>query len=282
MAEARTVREVERKFAIKCGSWPPDLSALSGLGFDSVSTSKSCIRIKKSQSTDMAGRPHLFCEIELGKNYALLRYSSASESDSRMRQMNAATLFLRVLSLVPALQISAQDFASLVLPALETSSKVASASYEALSKKCDDLRREASELASKNAKLSASSEETASAMLGLERTIAASTARIKKLEAVSDQSLREAVLEWLGSHRGGFSAAAFSTATSIPLARAEEGLEMLLKSGAIRRIGTSFSVEQQESRGAYQLQEKSPLQPVKDAIQNTASSVRRAMLPRKK
>ena len=282
MAEKPSAKTVERKAAVKFGSWPPDLSALSGLGFESVSTSKSKIEIKKSQSTDMAGRPHLFCEIELEKNCARLRYSTPEGSDPKIRQMQSATLFLRVLSLIPSLQISAQDFAAFSLPALETSSKVATTGYDALSKKCSDLRREASDSFSKSARLSASSEEAASTILGLERQLAASEARIKKLESVSDTALRESVLEWIGSHHGIFNAAAFSSATLIPPARAEEGLEMLLKSGSLRRIGSSFSTEQSESRGVYQEQEKGPLQPVKDMLGGAVSFVRRAILPAKK
>ncbi|MCX6772628.1 MAG: hypothetical protein NTV88_02565 [Candidatus Micrarchaeota archaeon] len=276
------VKEVEHRFMVKFGTWPPDLSALSGLGFDSVSTTKSKITIKKSQSTDIAGHPHLFCKIELEKNSATLIYSVPPEADSKIRQMQAAALFLRVMSLMQNLQIPAQDFAALSLPALETASKVATTDYGSLSKKYNDLRHEASDTALKSARLSASSEEAASTMLGLERQLAASEARIKKLEAVSDTALREAVLEWINAHHGAFNAAAFASSAKIPLTRTEEGLEMLLKTGSLRRVGSSFSTEHVEGRGMFQEQAKGPLQPLKNLAGSAVSSVHKAFSPAKK
>ena len=247
----------EKTFPIRIsGSWPPGISALSGLGFDSVSVSRAVVLIKKTQSAGMTGRPHLFCEISLGKTSCTLSYSVPKESYASLRRLQASLLLLRVLSLLPHAEISAQELAQLLIPPLESAAAIASFDYELLSKKHGDLRRHASELSSKNSRLSASSEESAALILEQSRTIAALGARIKKLETVSDSALAELVMEWVSSHRGSFNSTAFASANWVSASRAEEGLERLLQSGELRKIGGSFSPQAQGSRAQYVRQEK--------------------------
>ena len=139
------------------GSWSPDLSALAGLGFDSVSVSGGQALIRKVQSADMAGRPHLFCEIILSKNSAKATYSVPKEHDAALRQLQAAALLLRVLSLLPSSHTDVSRLASALLPALESSSHAASLDYGLLSKKYSDLRKESAELSAANLRLSSAS-----------------------------------------------------------------------------------------------------------------------------
>lgn len=267
MAQKNPNSATELEFPAKFrGGWPPDLSALSGLGFDSVSVSPGAAVIKKAQSTNMAGQPHLFCEITLAKNGVRLKYSVPAGADAELRRLQASVLFFRVASLVPGMEMGAQQLSSLLLPALEASSKLATVDYELLSRQRHDSRREASELSARNLRLAAANEESASAILELEQQASALQARIKKLETVSDAALREMALDWVSSHHGAFNASAFSQANGIPAARAEEGLEMLLQSGALRKIGGAFSIERPESRGTYCLREKGMASSVKEAL----------------
>lgn len=282
MGHPGSIAVVEKRFPIAfAGHWPPDVSSLSGLGFDSVSVSKGSVIIRKTQSAGMAGRPHLFCEITLGKKECALRWSVPRESDEGIRQLQSSLLLLRALSILPSAQADAPQLASLLLPPLEAASRISTADYELLSKKCEDFRRQHGELSSKNARLSSSSEESAALLLEQSRTIAALESRIKKLEAVSDPALRELVLEWVSSHRGSFNAAAFSAANNIAPSRAEEGLETLLQSGALRRIGGSFLASGQETRGQYAQQKQGLFASLGNHAKKITSGARLA-LPSKK
>lgn len=256
------------------GSWQEGLSALCGLGFDSVSVSGTQALIKKVQGADMAGRPHLFCEIALSKNSAKVTYTAPKEHDAPLRRLQAASLLLRVLSLLPSASADASGLASALLPALESSSQAVSLDYSLLSKRYSDLRRENSELLAANARLSAASEEAASASLELERQLSALELRIKKLESVSDESLRELVLDWLSVHHGNFNAAAFAAASGVPPARAEEGLEMLLRAGAIKRLRASFIQQKQEGRGQFAREEKSIITLLSERARKFASGAK--------
>lgn len=275
MTPNNTARTESLEIPIKTkGAWPPDLSALSGLGFDSVSVSGGQAIIRKVQSADMAGHPHLFCEIILSKNSAKATYSVPHEHDAALRQLQSAALLLRVLSLLSSSDANVSSLAAILLPALETSSQAASLDYGLLSKKYSDLRRENAELSAANLRLSSASEEAASTVLELERQLSALESRIKKLEAVSDESLREMVLDYLSQHRGNFNAAAFCASAGVLPARAEEGLEMLLRSGAIRRVGGSFAVHSQESHGQFARQEKNILSSLSERAKKFAAGAK--------
>ncbi len=239
------------------GKFPHDISSLSGLGFDKVSVTKGKLLIRKNQSIDFSGKPHLFFEIEMHKKSIFLRYNSPKGSEKRIRSLQAHVFLLRALSLLPGMQTDSSDIAKLVLPSLELSSEIAGMDYELLLKKHTDLQLEFAELAKKGKRLSKASEQSALLAIELENKVSAQARRIQKLEAVSDQSLREMVLCWVASHRGSFDVAAFSKENKLNSARAEEGLEMLLKSGAIARIGKKkkyrYALQKPQDRGAFSI-----------------------------
>lgn len=275
MVEKSNLRVEELAIPVKMhGQWPPDLSPLAGLGFDSVSVSSSAVMIKKAQSTGLAGRPHIFCELQLRRNSALLSYSVPKEADAALRRLQAISMLLRVLSILPKTEADASSLSSALLPALDSAAAVSTQPYELLSKKSADLRKEASELSAANRRLSSSSEDAASSILQLERTIAALEQRIKKLEHVSDAALREMVLEHVSSHRGSFNAAAFASSAGVSPARAEEGLEMLLQEGAIRKVGGSFAQQKPPTRGYYSQQEKGLVKSIRESAGSIIGKVR--------
>ena len=247
------------------GKFPPNASALSGLGFDSVSSTRQAIIIRKSQQ-GLHALPLAHLEITLKRDTALLRFTSPAGGDLRIQELRAAATFLRVLSLFPSCQVNASGIAQLALPSLDTAAAVADAPYEALSKKCRDANASLSLLLAKNRALLRSSEEGVLASLESERQSSVLSARIKKLESVSDDALLELVQEWLSSHHGTFNAALFAKAHSLPPSRAEEGLEKLLVSGAIRKVGGSFRVQSAHSHGTFEQRPAGALEALRSAL----------------
>lgn len=247
------------------GKFPPDTRALSGLGFDSVSSTKQAITIRKSQP-GIHSLPLAHLEITLKQNSALLKITAPASCDPRLQELRSVATFLRVLSLFPTCQANASQLASLLIPSLDTASSIADAPYEMLSKKCRDAHDSLSSLLAKNRALLRSSEEGVLASLELERQASALSARIKKLESVSDDALLELVQEWLSSHHGKFDAALFAKAHNLPPARAEEGMERLLASGAIRKVGGSLHVQSAHLHGTFEPKPAGALESLKRAL----------------
>ena len=247
------------------GKFPPDTRALSGLGFDSVSSTRQAITIRKSQP-GIHALPLAHLEITIKQNSALLKVTAPATSDPHLQELRAVATFLRVLSIIPTCRANASELAQLLIPSLDTAVSIADAPYETLSKKCRDVHDSLSTLLAKNRALLRSSEEGVLASLELERQTSALSARIKKLESISDDTLLELVQEWVSSHHGAFNAVLFAKAHSLPPARAEDGLELLLASGAIRKVGGSLHVQAAHSHGTFENRPKGAVESLKSAL----------------
>ena len=241
------------------GRFPPSTAALSGLGFDSVSTSKAAVAIRKSRR-GANGLPISRLEIIIRPSSMSLSFSPPAGALVELEGMRACATLLCVLSLFPSIQVGAQEMARLVLPSLSSAEKVANEPYSALAKKCRDAHDDLSSLLSKNRALLRSSEESVLSSLELERQISAIGARVKRLEAVSDDALLELVQDWLAAHRGRFDAVLFSRANNMPPARAEEGLEKLIASGEVKKVGGSLHTASAHSHGEFEQGRQGALQ----------------------
>jgi hypothetical protein len=247
------------------GKFPPDARALSGLGFDSVSSTRQSITIRKSQR-GILSLPLAHLEIAIRHDSAQLKLSAPASCDPHIQELRAVATFLRVLSLFPTCRADTSELAQLILPSLDAAAAMADAPYEALSKKCRDAHDSLSVLLAKNRALLRSSEEGVLASLELERQSSALSARIKKLESISEDALLELVQEWVSSHHGKFNAALFAKSYSIPPARAEEGLELLLAYGAIRKVGGSLHVQSAHSHGIFESKPTGALESLRNAL----------------
>ena len=225
------------------GSWPPDVQRLAGLGFDSISSGGHSVAVRKALGHDWSGNQHGFVQIELRKNSVALSYAGQPKSDPEILRLRVSLLALRVLSQVRGYSASLPEVSLLLLPALESAEKISREPYDSLSKKYSDLLADFSESSAKAKRASAGAESGARAVLELEKRASALQERIRKLETVSDSVLRELLLEWLLAHRGSFSMAAFCRQAGVQPPRCEEGLEALLKEGAIKKVDTGYLSE---------------------------------------
>ena len=210
-------------------------------------------RVRKTEGTDFSGKPYLFTEIEIGRKGVALRYSLPPGHSRQARHLHSCLLLLRVLSLVPGLELGAAGACNLLLPALEFSSFASGADYSLLHSKFDSLLHEAEELRHRNRELQHSSEEEAAISVERERRISALSGRVARLESLSDAALSELILDWISSHHGSFSLIHFSQQNRVPPSRAEEGLESILKSGIIRMVGGRLHVQRQEDGHLFEI-----------------------------
>jgi len=270
MAE-QSLPMAEHTMAISFSKFPPNISLLSSAGFDSISSSKKSVVLRKTESIDLSGRQHLFTEIQLDRNEAKLRYSVPKECDVRARRLHAAVLFLRTLSLVSNAQTDSQSLCAIMLPSLEHAEKAITLPYELLSKKHMESETQLFEANAKLRCLVLASEGCAQRCVELEKQNSSIRARASKLESVSDAALCESILDWLSIHRGTFSIAHFSNEHAIPPSRCEEGLELLLKSGAIRKAGGRYALGAEPANEHFTTVRHDPLRFVK----NTANDASR-------
>ncbi len=236
------------------GRFPPDVGSIAGLGFDSISSGRQSVVVRKAFGRGWPGKQGSFVQIELRKNSIALSYSPQPNADAAIFRLKASLLALRVLAQVPGYSADMGKLSLLLIPPLESAEKIAREPYDLLSKKHSDLLSDFSESSAKARIASTSAESSARAVLELEKRAAALQERVRKLESVSDAALRELLLEWLSSHRGAFSMAAFCKQSGVQPARCEEGLDTLLNEGAIKKLGAEYSLEKPPALPEYKLQ----------------------------
>jgi hypothetical protein len=234
------------------GKFPPDVEKVSGLGFDRVFVGKNSLLIRKNQGN--CGKAQLFVEIEMQKNRIKLRYGTSAGSEETLRKMHAVAYLHKVLCLFPKeYDVDASEICRLALPALQASIENIDADREMLLKKYDDMKAEFAEISSKNKKLLHSAEIGALSSIELERQNCALGERIRKLEGVGQDALCEMILEWIGTHRGSFNSVAFCKANGIASGRAEEGMQLLLRNGALQKVGSAHGIRKNDVRGLFEI-----------------------------
>ncbi|MGV8176543.1 MAG: hypothetical protein ACP5NX_01975, partial [Candidatus Bilamarchaeaceae archaeon] len=84
-------------------------------------------------------------------------------------------------------------------------------------------------------KLALSSEENSRILLEREQKIEELENKVEKLRGLGDEMLKRELFKWLKLHDGEINVAEFCAVNSLPSSRAEEGLEMLMREGYIKR-----------------------------------------------
>ena len=259
---------IERSFACKYAAWRKLSAArFSSLGFDRISSARGAIGLRKVQSYDLLGKPHLFVELEFRNGRAAIRYSCPPESDPGIRGLHACLLLMQTAYLLPGVQFDGKSLSEFLLPSLECALHAAHLPYEALSKKHADVSEELEEASSQNRRLLQAVEQSAGECLALEERAAMLSERVARLEHVPDFALDELIIDWLSSHKGALNFALFSKSAGVPVARCEERLSVLLKKGVLRKVSGTFQPERQPSiRGAEFQLGKSGLSYLKKAF----------------
>jgi hypothetical protein len=105
-----------------------------------------------------------------------------------------------------------------------------------------ELATELSEMQAKHRSMAAkydgllkSSEENARILLECERKRDELTRRVERLTKYSDDAIKEMLYEWVKLHGGRINLLEFSKIHHIPIPRVEDGIDMLVKEGYIKR-----------------------------------------------
>lgn len=229
----------EEKIAIACKQKKnlKGLAALmSGLGFTKIAYTKGGLTIEKSKGSDLRGIPYLEYRVEFGPDSINFIYSASAKKNKMARLMNLMPTFLNLLQVaedyydIQPTQIfshinSVFSEVGKILDrdAVEFSTQLSELQekYESLEKKYDDLVR--------------SSEANTRILLECERKRDEQTKKLAQLSGMSDDLLKESLYEWVKVHGGSIDIREFSKANSVAISRAEEGLDLLIREGYIRR-----------------------------------------------
>ena len=104
-----------------------------------------------------------------------------------------------------------------------------------LSSELEEIKTKYNDLSKRYTELIRSSEENARLLLECERRRDELHQRTHQLEKLSDETLKEEIYTWVKIHDGNINLEEFCRTYSLPVKRAEEGLDMLVREGFIKK-----------------------------------------------
>lgn len=208
------------------------------IGFNRIEYSRDRLVVEKLGTAGLYTEAGLRYRIVFGKKSIEFVYATEQKVPKRKTFLELLPLLLNVL-------ILSQDYYTIELTGLFVSinsiltemSQVVGKDVIELSQELDELKAKHAELKRKYEELVRSSEENARILLEVERRRDELSKRVGQLERMSDESLKEELFKWIKLHGGAIDVAEFSKVSSVSTGRVEEGLEMLIKEGYIKRRG---------------------------------------------
>jgi hypothetical protein len=231
MSEEKLVVPAQRKKALA------QLASQFGeLGFSNISYGKDRLVVEKVLGEDMKGKPTLDYLITFLDNTIEFVYGVPSNLSKRARMLELLPVLLNVLNL-------SEDFYDIkpsavfahVITLLTDLSKVVDKDAVELSAELEDLKAKFASLSSRYEDLVGSSEENARILLECERRRDELRTLVDKLQAMSDERLKEELYQWLKMHNGSIDIYEFGKVHNVSHGRVEEGLDILIREGFVKR-----------------------------------------------
>ncbi len=229
----------EEKIIVKCKQ-KKNLKSLamllSGLGFTKIAYAKKGLTIEKTKGRDLRGNPYLEYRVEFNPQSIEFIYGSTATKSKTGRLLSLMPTFLNILQVAEDYyDIQPTQIFSHVTVVLTELSKILDRDAVEFSTQLTELQAKYADINKKYTDLVRSSEANTRILLECERKRDEQMKKLAQLSGMSDDLLKESLYDWIKVHGGSIDIREFSKANSVAISRAEEGLDMLIRDGYIRR-----------------------------------------------
>lgn len=209
---------------------------LSGLGFTRIAYSASLLSVEKMKGQDLKGKPYLDYRVEFKPQQIDLVYNIPPERGREARLLEVLPTFLNILQVAEEYyDVKPSSMFRPINSVLIEMSKIVDRDAAEFSTQLSDLQARYNDLNAKYGDLVRSSEANTRILLECERKRDELQKRITLLTGMSDELLKASLFEWINAHGGTIDIKEFAKASSLAITRAEEGLNMLIQEGYIKR-----------------------------------------------
>jgi hypothetical protein len=231
MSEEKITVEAKQKKPLKSLA-----ELLGGLGFTKISYSKSGISVEKVKGTDLQGKPYLEYRVEFRPESIEFAFSYTQKRSRVARLLDLMPTFLNILQVAEDYyDVRAASIFGHVNSVLAESAKIIDRDALEFSSQLTELQNKYGDLMSKYDDLVRSSEANTRILLESENKRNELQKKLNQLTGMSDDLLKESLYNWIKVHGGTIDVREFSKANSVAVTRAEEGLNLLIREGYIRR-----------------------------------------------
>ncbi|MEM4625923.1 MAG: hypothetical protein QXF70_00680, partial [Candidatus Bilamarchaeaceae archaeon] len=214
----------------------PLASLMGNLGFTKISYLNETLVVEKVFGYDLKGKPELDYRITLAPSEILLEYEIIKGKNKRARLLSVLPVFLNVLQIVEDYyDIKPSTIYYEINEALAEALKLVGKDMIELSTELSEMKSKYRVLKAKYDDLLQSSEANARVLIECENKRDELRKKVERLMAYDDETLKEMLYEWIKLHGGKLNVMEFSKINRVPVPRVEEGINMLITEGYIKR-----------------------------------------------
>ncbi|HSB46905.1 MAG TPA: hypothetical protein VLD37_02740 [Candidatus Bilamarchaeum sp.] len=229
----------EEKIAVEAKQRKPLKSLaglLSGLGFTKISYTKNSLSVEKMKGTDLQGKPYLEYVVEFKPESIDFTYSFSAKRSRVGRLLDLLPTFLNILQVAEDYyEIRPTTIFTQINSAMLEASKIIDRDALEFSTQLTELQTKFNDMQAKYEDLVRSSEGNTRILLECERKRDELQKKLNTLAGMGDDLLKESLYNWIKVHGGTIDVREFAKANSVAVVRAEEGLNMLIREGYLRR-----------------------------------------------
>lgn len=202
-----------------------------------VAKTKEGVSFAYVETKDLNGVPISFFIITFKTDGIDVMYSIPANTTPSKRKWEVTKKILSILMLLRGLySLDTKDVIGLVDMVIKDMDAYATQDYSKLYSEYDRLKSETKRLNRRIAVLSEENERLVKENYELNNKNDELVLKIKKLETISPETLRERIQDWLREHNGEINIGEFARIYSVPEALVEEQLNKLVKEGFISPI----------------------------------------------
>jgi hypothetical protein len=231
MAEERMVVGAKQQKPLKALA-----SLLGGLGFTKISYSGKMLTVEKMKGRDIKGKPYLDYRVEFKDSAIELSYTIPPNRSRVARLLELLPTFLNILQVAEDYYIvkPSSMYAQINL-VLGEASKIIDREAAEFSTQLSDLQVRHADLNARYNDLVRSGEANTRILLECEQKKDELEKKMARLSGMSDDLLKESLYGWIKLHNGFIDINGFSKANNVAIMRVEDGLNLLIQEGYIRR-----------------------------------------------
>jgi hypothetical protein len=211
-------------------------SLFSGLGFTKITYGKDFLTVEKVKGQDLQGKPYLEYRVEFSPSSIDFTYSFSKERNKLSRLLDLMPTFLNILQVAEDYyDVQPTGIFGNINAILGEVSKIIDRDALEFSTQLSELQNRHNELNAKYEDLVRSSEANTRILLECERNRDELQKKLTAMTGMSDDLLKDSLYNWIKLHGGSIDIREYSKSNSVALTRAEEGLNMLIREGYVRR-----------------------------------------------
>ena len=212
-------------------------SLLEKAGFDEVLVTKDSLTAQKRMPKELKSAHQVQYEVVFGPSTVELHFTVLPTEAKHKRMLEVLPLFYQCIALSQGYySFSLKELVEQFTELLGRFESVVDKDSLDLSTELNALKVRSEDQSKKYQELMRSSESNARILLEYEQRQEELSKRVKDLESLSNEVLKEELFKWIKAHNGSLDLEQFCKAYHLPFTRAEEGIRMLMQEGYLKRV----------------------------------------------